>query len=394
MNFAHQDEINSISFGNFLDEKTFQDNSKGYDLPTINFIYKDLHDNLKLILPDGSFLLSRNIHPIGYKFSLGLSHDIDYLDKRFINRLKMTRNVLKLIKQSATSSTDWNEMIKFIFSNQTIQLSNIKRVEEKFSANSVLNFCGYDSIDGDSTKDKFMNPAYRINEVKLDNLENFFEIGVHGSTKVFDDKSRYAEELNRVRGLGNCVGTRQHMLSFSFNSTFRIQSELGIRYDTSIGFNDKNGYRSNCALLYRPLDEKMGEFAVWELPLVFMDSVFTKKGILKSERFVEEANSIADTALKTNNFKGSVCWHDSAFYNGSDLEKAYEAVLATFEKKGAYMAAPIEIVKFQEGIEQVKVNDNYLFIPNEMKGKVSLLVEQKDKCYSIGANDGFDLRTI
>ncbi|MCB0736888.1 MAG: hypothetical protein KDC92_05190 [Bacteroidetes bacterium] len=370
---SHHGEKGSISYGNYKDEEYFQKHSFSFNFPLLNQALVLFENAILHSIGENNYLLTRSRHPFKKEFSLVLSHDIDYLDKRFINRLKMLRNVLKLVSGNSLAKANWWELFRFIVNLRPLSFNILEKIESAHGTSSVLNFCGFEKHSEDSAKDVLLNPAYTIGDADLEQLSQFFEIGIHGSTKVINNLERFEQELGSIRSRTRCVGTRQHMLSFHFDNTFSIQEMNGILYDTSIGFNDFNGYRANAAFPYHPIGLDKKRFGVVEYPLVFMDSVFTKQGIFKSKPIIQSGLELIDLAVKLGNFSGSVCWHDSAFYKGSTLAKSYNDVLSLFKQAGGFLGSPLDLYDFYNSVSTLSVkHGRMLIVDDEIDGGVDI----------------------
>ena len=95
-----------------------------------------------------------------------------------------------------------------------------------------------------------------------------FEIGLHGSYYSYDDLRLMESEKHVLEDIvGHAVvSARQHHLNFKPGITWGIQSRIGIKYDSTIGFSHKTG---EC-LSPVPYRTKEG---IWEFPITVMDTI-------------------------------------------------------------------------------------------------------------------------
>jgi hypothetical protein len=127
-----------------------------------------------------------------------------------------------------------------------------------------------------SWKDHLFDPSYRIDRPDLvTSLRGLtgrkVEIGLHPSFASWNDGERMAEEkawAEEALGL-RITACRQHWLRFSFADTWRLQAACGLERDSTLGFNDRPGFRNGAALAFRP-EAAAGALESW--PLVVMDS--------------------------------------------------------------------------------------------------------------------------
>lgn len=93
------------------------------------------------------------------------------------------------------------------------------------------------------------------------------EVALHGSFESWNNSQELRDELHRLRSLGldPGLGCRNHYLWFDPVATPRAQTQAGMIYDSSIGFNFGVGFRARTAFPYR-----VGN--VLELPMHLMDT--------------------------------------------------------------------------------------------------------------------------
>ncbi len=82
-----------------------------------------------------------------------------------------------------------------------------------------------------------------------------FDLCLHGSYRSTENAAvvRRGGRTARRSGSAGPVGSRQHFLSFDYDTLFAAQEEAGIRYDMSMGFPDRCGPRAGFSYPYFPL---------------------------------------------------------------------------------------------------------------------------------------------
>ncbi|MEN3038234.1 MAG: polysaccharide deacetylase family protein [Candidatus Kryptonium sp.] len=290
----------------------------------------------------------------GRKFAICLTHDIDVLKKW-------------------SAYGVYNEtMNKFIMGNEDIQ----KR-RERFAKFIYLFFKGVDPYrDGMKKIFEFENEMgvkstfflksggnskydarYKWDEFLIDFVKKLreadFEIGFHPSFNTFDKIEMMRTEKEQLEDLinFNVDGVRQHYLRYDFKITPFIHDKLGFRYDSTLGFSSRHGFRSGYSFPYKIYDiEKNVEFGVWEIPIVFMDSVYQYGKSLKS---VEEIFSeIINLMQIVESFGGvmTVLFHNTIYdefdFNGWD--RIYEDFLRYAVNSGAFVSSCNEILDIFE----------------------------------------------
>lgn len=150
-------------------------------------------------------------------------------------------------------------------------------------------------------------------------IDNGFELCLHGSYRSTEDPSWYAEEVALLtERLEAPHGSRQHFLSFDYDTLFSVQERTAIRYDMSMGFPDHVGPRTGFSYPYFPwnLDEDR-PYDVLEVSLFLMDA--TLRGYMGLGP--EAAWEAIETELDAVRRKGggiSVVWHPIVFGGARD----------------------------------------------------------------------------
>ena len=144
------------------------------------------------------------------------------------------------------------------------------------------------------------------------------EIGLHGTIRSAYNSEELQKNLAELQGVSEhpIEGIRQHWLNYYPGETEKLQSETGLKYDSTLGFHDHAGFRNSYCYPFRLYDfeqEKMQE--IWELPLVVMDGSlfdYQKLSDQQARRFIGELkreimkfNGIF-TILVHNNFVGAM----------------------------------------------------------------------------------------
>ncbi len=99
-----------------------------------------------------------------------------------------------------------------------------------------------------------------------------WEIGLHGSFLSYNNKELLGREKSRLESIiGHpVIGTRQHHLNMD-ETTWKIQEELGFKYDSTWGFNNNIGIKEGKIKPFYPNQTKFTVF-----PLTVMDVCFMR----------------------------------------------------------------------------------------------------------------------
>jgi hypothetical protein len=177
-------------------------------------------------------------------------------------------------------------------------------------------------IDGDLTYRPEADATRRILAAIARHQHAF---GLHGSRETVSSAERFTAQRNRLLGLaGQAVeGVRQHFLRFDPARTPHAMAQAGFRYDSTVGFPDRNGFRIGVADVV-PAWEGMDE-----VPFAWMDRALSKyRGIEDPEAWIDEALALARSCRDVEGLWVGV-WHpnltDALGFPGAPA--AYERLL-------------------------------------------------------------------
>jgi hypothetical protein len=164
------------------------------------------------------------------------------------------------------------------------------------------------SIDDDRTRD-YLRVV----------VESGFELALHGSYRSTESTRCYRDEVALLtHRLGKPLGSRQHFLSFAYDTLFSAQEQSGIAYDMSMGFPDRIGPRNGFSFPYFPYSlDRDRPYDVVQIGLGLMDVTLRAYMGLAPERalpVVEEA--LADLNRKRGCI--SLVWHPIVFAGARD----------------------------------------------------------------------------
>jgi len=146
-----------------------------------------------------------------------------------------------------------------------------------------------------------------------------FDLCLHGSYLSTRNTAWYVEEVALLaERLVRPLGSRQHFLSFNYDSLFGVQQSCGIEYDMSMGYPDQVGPRCGFSHPYFPYDLAADRpYDVLQISLVLMDVTLRSYLDLRPDR----AWPVIERQLADLRFKGgcaSVVWHPIVFAGARD----------------------------------------------------------------------------
>jgi hypothetical protein len=144
------------------------------------------------------------------------------------------------------------------------------------------------------------------------------EIGLHPGYYSGDHPERYRAEVDR---LSERIGTpvrlaRHHYLRYHDPVSARIQGELGIMLDASLGWPDREGFRSGTTVPHLYFDRVANEtLALWQVPLTAMDSTFFGYRDLGPEEALDRTAALMRICRR---FRGlfTGLWHETSYDGG------------------------------------------------------------------------------
>jgi hypothetical protein len=150
-------------------------------------------------------------------------------------------------------------------------------------------------------------------------------IGLHGSFETLTRPNRFAEQRRRLQDITDqgVDGVRQHFLRFDPARTPHAMTDAGFRYDSTVGFADRNGFRIGMADVVRS-DETLDE-----VPFAWMDRALSKyRGVENPDAWIDDALSLAQGCRDVEGLWVGV-WHpnltDALGFPGAPA--AYERLL-------------------------------------------------------------------
>jgi hypothetical protein len=260
---------------------------------------------------------------------LHLTHDVDYVSKTLALRLKqiafISYNLLKYLLSGNFSGAlaQFPRLFRFGLGRANYwQFSVIRELETEYGATSSWNFYGGVGGFARSSSELLLDPAYRVTDKKISGqlaalLDGGNRIGLHQGFHSWQDSKRMLLEKNRLeQAIGKPVDScRQHWLRFSFSDTWKAQEAAGFKLDTTLGFNDRHGFRNSAALRIPAWigSEQRFSASLETLPMVLMDAHLFDYGQLEPDA----RKQVIDYYLDEIAFVGgeaTVVWHHRVFH--------------------------------------------------------------------------------
>lgn len=330
-------KIKSYSFNHL------RSNKDSFSIPIVNNLFNEFEQSIKTNFPNLTF--GNKQKPI-----IELSHDIDYIDKTAQLRIKQTAfniyNILRNILSPAKFIKNGCRTARFLFSNPSYWCFDYwEELEKRMKKRSI--FYVYSKTKKQGFKSMILDPSYDISKnkelrIKLKYLIiEGFEVGLHGSfNSAVDERLMRVEKeaLESFLGL-EITKVRQHWLRYEENITPYTHNKL-FKYDSTLGWNDRIGFRSGSASRYRPYDHKNQRvFDFYETPQIIMDSnIFDY-----SDDSIETIKKAIQMLKILQEYKTSyvaISWHQRVCSSDYRWDNVYEKLLEVGLHVGAMSGIP------------------------------------------------------
>ena len=321
--------------------------------PIVNYYFEIIADAIEEFCSRNNIEFKRK--KLFDNFGFMLTHDIDKVDTYniydFVYKFKQ---IFKLVKFNEPYKRVLKSNLKYIVNYLNIfskrnpfwNFFYLQELEKKHKFKSVFYFLHKDILHSDS--------YYTFNENRIKNLINKLivngnEIGIHGTIKSSYDENAMLENINKLKevSLQKIAGVRQHRLMFEMPKTICIHEKVGLKYDTTLGFAEHDGFRNSYCLPFKLYDfENDRMIDVWEMPLNVMDGTLFSYRKLNSE---DAFNSVKKVINEVKKFNGifTLLWHNSFFDNDlyPDITLFYENLLRYIRYENPQNVLGKDIVK-------------------------------------------------
>jgi hypothetical protein len=271
-----------------------------------------------------------------------LTHDVDAVTKTLAIRFKQTAfhsfNAVRTLLRGnlGLSRHKLATAVQFLFSLENYWcFDQITALEEKYGVRSHFNV--YGGLGGwqRSPKELLLDPAYNVSDLRLKQQLQQLQakgwiVGLHQSFDAWAEADLMRCERQRVeQALGFSVfSCRQHWLRFSWAQTWKAQALAGFVLDSTLGFNDRPGFRNGAALRFHPWCFDSGQPMCLEaVPMVLMDShLYDYANLTEQERLQQMAYWLEE--IRTVRGTASVIWHQRVMSADYGWASGYETLLS------------------------------------------------------------------
>lgn len=125
--------------------------------------------------------------------------------------------------------------------------------------------------------DRNISPYSTEGAIKLREIADWAEVGIHPSYRSNGQESSVREEMTSLQNVlrTSITQSRQHYLKMRTPNTFRTLVDLGIKDDHTMGYADEPGFRASLSIPYPFYDlELEAPLPLTIHPFAFMDSTY------------------------------------------------------------------------------------------------------------------------
>jgi Family of unknown function (DUF7033) len=305
------------------------------DIPPVDRYCEILANMLRKAYPEFVF---KSIWPEGKDFAISLSHNVEYWNvwsQNIENKSKQNKQI-----QKDTIHYFWKSFIhkfsRIFFTDPTKLVKHIIHREKALKASSSF-FLLTKSDFADERRNYFKNAEYlqQINDL----LKNS-SVNLQGSKEAGFQFDFLPQELQKLSGF-SANGFRVRYLNFNYQSLFTVLEKAEVKYDSSIGFDEKIGYRAGISYPFHPFNLLENRpFDVLGIPLIAMDLAMRKQTDSNYRKAKRRFGQLLDKSHKHRSHF-SVCWHTHLFdpIDYPRWSKIYWQILKSGKSQNAWLCS-------------------------------------------------------
>lgn|SRR5262245_11983151 len=178
-----------------------------------------------------------------------------------------------------------------------------------------------------------LDPGYDIEEPRIAALvrrliARGFAVGLHASVGTWRSSEKLEIERRRLESVTGRLVTRvrQHWLRFSWQDTWIAQSRASLAQDSTLGFNDRPGFRNGAALAIQPITPDGMQLPLTSVPMVLMDShLYDYNPNPRHDRGAEIESWIRE--IRDVHGVASILWHPHTLHPAYGWREGFQLML-------------------------------------------------------------------
>ena len=310
---------------------------------------------------------SKPVWPEGKPFAVCLTHDVDHVSRysfrqsarMFARDLPVSRALPKKARGLIGLGLNAAQAIRHANQDPLHCYERWLEAEAAVGARSTFFFWpGWGSVGKHHSSDctyelsdkvVFDGQKCTVAEMIREIDHRGWEIGLHPSWYSFDDVDEMKRQKAALeKALGReVVSVRQHFLHYDIRVTPHIQAEAGLRYDSTLGFNDNVGFRFGTCYPWRLYDlQAEEELPILEVPLIIQDGAMLKpeKGMrLDGETAFQYVVQLTESVERVSGVM-TLLWHPN-YLDNPIWWNLYNRILAYLKEKNVLFGTVQEMAE-------------------------------------------------
>ncbi|MBK3518556.1 polysaccharide deacetylase family protein [Carboxylicivirga marina] len=351
---GYQETLSDISdsMGRFKYNNSIQHQLKMVRKPIVNYYFEVIIDAIEQFSQKHNIAFERK--RMFENFGFMLTHDVDRVDyyhwRETVYKFLQLAGIKKAhIDKTSLKKAALNAILPSIFPGYKPDpwwnFDDLRKLEKQYDFKSVWYFLNRDGSPHDA---KYHLEEQRIKNLISKLLNDKCEIGLHGSIKTATNQEAIANAKQRLEKASNTTitGTRQHFLKFHYPSTLNIQQNAGIKYDTTMGFAEHEGFRNSYCYPFKPFDHDANQMlSIWEFPLSIMDTTLFGYRNLSFNNMKDSFQYIIDEIKKFGGLM-VLLWHNCNFdeYEYPGINKYFAEQLECISNQNPESVTGIDVL--------------------------------------------------
>jgi hypothetical protein len=166
-----------------------------------------------------------------------------------------------------------------------------------------------------------------------------WEIGIHPTWNAATDEEELRYQKHQLESVidSKIKSVRQHYLHYDIQETPSIHSSVGLKYDSSLGYNANIGFRFGTSYPWELYDWSARESSdILEVPLIIQDvGLFRDRGLGLDRDTALEYIKMLTSRVKDVSGVLTISWHPSYIIRDEWLS-VYKQVLQYLKHEGAW----------------------------------------------------------
>jgi len=196
---------------------------------------------------------------------------------------------------------------------------------------------------------------YSLNDPWLEKMiakltEENFEIGIHPDSNTCHNPEVLIVEREKLENIAGrkISGGRQHYLRFNISESYKNWEMAGLKYDTSMGFADRAGFRCGICHPFKPFDIlKNTVIDLWEIPLTVMDVTLFAYCKLSANEAKRTLRSLLEMVEKYNGIF-VLLWHNNYMTEllNSNEKICFEDFYEIISQKKCFVNSVVKVLNY------------------------------------------------